>query len=200
MRRTLVLAALAAGLCAPHAQAAPTATVDKAALAAFHLTTATHQLYVVEVLASVPQTPGSSPVVRLSVEAPDGTRSLYSAPVPASALSVSDKAASLRTTIGSLPLTVSWTADAYALAASFGNISGRDGGLEVSGWTAAGNGAHTVVQVGSATCALDWGIVGAAAGHDTDGFGTPTTQALKGVPAKGLRCAEIPSTPFPIVP
>ena len=196
MRRTLVLTALAAGLIAPHAQAAPTATVDKAALTSFRVTTATKQVYELSVLASVSVAPGGTPLVRLGVVGPDGSRSLYS--TPASAFSVSETTASVRTTVGTLPLSVSWTVDSGAVAAGFGDVSGDDTHSE--GWLTAGNGAHAAIRVGGASCTDGHGIVGNATSHDTDGFGTPAGQALKGVAAKGLTCSEIPSADLPIVP
>ena len=198
MRRTLVLTALAAGLLAPHAQAAPTATVDKAALASFRVTTPSKQVYELDVLAALPRAPGGTPVVRLSVVAPDGSRSLYSAAVPASDLAVTDTAASVRTSVGTLPLTLSWTVDSGAVAAGFGDVSGNDTHSE--GWLTAGNGAHASIRIGTATCTTGDGIVGNATSHDTDGAGAPAAAALQGVRAKGLTCAEIPAAAFPVLP
>lgn len=196
MRRTLVLTALAAGLLAPHAQAAPTATVDDAALASFRLTTASHQVYDVDVLATVPLTPGGARQVHLAVVGPDGTRSLYaSAP---SSVQITQTSAAVRATVGTLPLTVSWTVDSGAVAAGFGDLSGDDTHSE--GWFTTGNGAHSSIRIGAATCSVGFGIVGNATSHDTDGVGTPLAEAFRGVAAKGLTCAEIPATDLPVVP
>ena len=197
MRRTLLLTTLAAGLCAGQAQAAPTVGVEKAAFATFRVTTATQQVFDVRVLASLPDVNAGTgtPKVRVVVLTADGKRSLHSATLPASAVSVTDAGASLTTRIGSLPLSVTWTTEDYVVAASFGDAAGE--GTSVAGFVAAGNGARASVQLGSARCTDTTGIVGRALGHDTGEYGAPLAQALRGLSGKGLRCADVPSEPVP---
>lgn len=190
MRRALAVCVLSALALAPHASAAPAAGAEDGAGAQFTVTAAGHS-YLVRVLASRPTAAatGTGPLVRVHVLESD----VKLAGVP-SALSLGTGTASLRTALGGVPLTITWAAEQYVVAASFGE-AGTDTSSS-SGWLVAGSGAVARVTLGGIRCTTDSAVLGTATTHDTDSYGAPLARGL-GLRLKGARCTAPVSAPFP---
>jgi hypothetical protein len=196
MKPVLLCALLAATALPLHASAAPAVGVEQAASAQFDLRTAGGAVSQVQLLASVPTraSTGAAPLLRVVVEAPDGTVTRYSAAVPASAVTVGTDAAMLRTTLGGVPLSVRWTLSQYEVVVSFGDAAAAAD--KQGGWTGGGQGAVAQVALGAVRCSVS-GWLGDAVAHDTAEYGAPTASALRGVALKGASCATPPTSSVP---
>ena len=120
----------------------------------------------------------------------------YSADLPTSAVTVTDTTASLQASMGGVPLRISWTLDRYSYVIAFGDASSAAGGY--GGWTAGGQGAHSEIRFGGATCRSEDGLIGTAVGHDSAAYGAALGTAFRGTSLQGARCVAPPeAAPIP---
>ncbi len=195
--KPLVLCALLAATAFPlDAGAAPAVGLEQAASAHFDLRDAKGAVSSVQLLATVPTkaSTAATPMLRAVIKAPDGTVTRYSAALPTSAVTIAAETATLRTTLGGVPLAVRWTLREYVLVVSFGDAAGAVD--KQGGWSGAGKGAMAQISLGSVRCSID-GWMGNVAAHDTAEYGAPTASALRGVSLTGASCAAPPSTTVP---
>lgn len=193
MRRTVALSALTAVALAPLAWAAPVVGPEQGSAAQFRLTTRSG-VYTVSLLASTPAA-GGAPVLRLRLVSDSGAVSRFAGALPAGALVTQGGVTTLRTRIGSTPLSVVFRPQLPVITVSFGTVDSDNGLAE--GWTIAGNGGTAAVSIGAVRCTVTVMASGAATVVDTDGYGSALRTPL-GLPLKGGRCDDIPDTPLPV--
>ena len=193
MRRVLALFALAAVALAPLASAAPTAGPESGSATQFRLTTRAG-VYTVSLLASTPAA-GGAPVLRMRLLSGAGDAKRFAGTLQAGALVTRGGTTTLSTRFGSIPLRVAFHPQTPVVTVSFGNV---DSDNEVAeGWAIAGSGGTAEVALGAVRCTVTLMATGTATVVDSGGYGRPLATAL-GLPLKGARCDDIPSSPLPV--
>jgi hypothetical protein len=193
VRRSLALSALLALAFAPLASAAPNVGPESGAGTQFRLTTRAG-VYTVSLLAGTPAG-GGAPVLRVRIQSSAGSAKRFAGALPATALVTRGGTTTLSTRFGSLPLRVAFHPQTPVVAASFGDVD-SDNGL-AAGWVIAGNGGTADVALGGVRCTVAFMVIGTATVVDSGSYGRPPATAL-GLPLKGARCDDVPSTPLPV--
>ena len=202
MRRALALSLLGLVGLAPVVHAAPTSGPVKGAEVDFRLVSGGRS-YDVTMLLTTPS--GGSPQLRMRVLDGSTTLRRLSGDLPASAVTTkggdgitSSGVTTLRTRVGTLPLTVEWRADPGFVGMDYGRFDSDDHGTQ--GWNIVGSGGAVRVTVGTARCTIADGLVGQATTVESSTFGLPLSRGF-GVPTgRGTTCRPVPSTSLPTVP
>lgn len=193
MRRALALSALAVIAFAPMTSAAPMAEPQSGSATQFRIITRSGP-YTISLLASSPTTGGAA-ALRVRLESSSGQVTRFVGALPASSLVTSGGVTTLRTRVGSVPLSVVFRPESPVVTVGFGNLESDD--EKTSGWVIAGNGGTADVTLGGMRCTVTLMATGSATVLDSGSSGRGLAGGL-GLPLKGARCSDLPSEPLPV--